>query len=261
MKRYRKVAHANLQRAFGDEWDERRRTETVRACFGHIGTTLMEFLWMPRLQGEAIDQRIGVEGQEHFEAAFARGKGVILVTAHFGNWEIMGPKLIRHGYKLNIISRDADDPGINQLINGIRQQAGEVIVGRKNSARPSLQALKRNEMLAILLDQNTWQGGIFVPFFGHPASTATGPAVLGLRSGAALVPVFCIRQPDRSHVIKVWPYIIPEPTGDQEGDVYRLTAELTRVIEMQIREVPDQWMWIHNRWKRQPGDEYPGKKK
>jgi KDO2-lipid IV(A) lauroyltransferase len=253
MKRYRLVARANLHRAYGHEWSEARIENVARESFRHLGITLVEFfLRQPRMTGEEIDREIRFEGREHYEAAFERGKGVILITAHYGNWEFMGPRLFRAGYRVSGVSRTADDPGLEQMIASIRTRWGLSQIPRRQAARQGLAALRRNEILAILLDQNTAEGGVFVPFFGYPASTATGPAVFALKTGAAIVPTFCIREADGTHRMKAWPPIIPTSTGDRAADVLRLTAEITQSIEVQIRERPELWCWLHNRWKLQP---------
>jgi KDO2-lipid IV(A) lauroyltransferase len=256
MPRYRRVALANLERAFGAEWSAARREAVARASFGHLGTTLVEFfLRQPRLTMEEVEREVRFEGREHFDAAFARGRGVLLITAHYGNWELMGPRLARAGYQVSAVSRTADDPGIEAMIESIRTRCGLRQIPRKQAAREGLAALRRNEILAILLDQNTLTGGVFVPFFGYPASTATGPAVFALKTGAALVPTFCLREADGTHTMRAWPPIYPEPTGDRQHDIEVLTARVTRVIEEQIRERPELWSWLHNRWKLQPTPE------
>ncbi|MGV3722140.1 MAG: lysophospholipid acyltransferase family protein [Actinomycetota bacterium] len=255
MKRYRLVARMNLARVYGDQWSEAEIERVARESFRHLGVTLIEFfLRQPRITGEEIDREVRFEGQEHYEAAFARGKGVILITAHYGNWELMGPRLHRAGYHVSAVSRTADDPGLEHMIESIRSRCGLQQIPRRMAARQGLAALRRNEILAILLDQNTAEGGVFVPFFGYPASTATGPAVFALKTGAALVPTFCIREADGTHRMKAWPPIYPTSTGDRAGDVLRLTAEITQSIEVQIRERPELWCWLHNRWKLQPTD-------
>ena len=255
MPRYRKVAMANLRRAYGHEWDETRIESCARASFRHTGMTLAEFfLREPRITAEEIDREVRFEGQEHYDAAFARGKGSLLVTAHYGNWEMMGPRLARAGYQVNAISRTADDPALERMIESIRTRSGLKQIPRRQAAREGLGALRRNEILAILLDQNTLEGGVFVPFFGYPASTATGPAVFSLKTGAAIVPTFCIREPDGSHTMRAWEPILPQPTGNRSLDVYHLTAAITHVIEQQIREQPELWLWLHNRWKLQPAE-------
>ena len=253
MRRYRVVALDNLRRAFGSEWSEDRIQATARESFRNLGLTLVEFLLrQPRIRPEEVLAEVEFVGKEHYEAAFERGKGVILITAHYGNWEMMGPRLAREGYQVNAISRTADDPGTEQMIESIRTRCGTKQIPRQKAAREGLAALRRNEILAILLDQNTAEGGVFVPFFGHPASTATGPAVFALKTGAALVPTFCVRNADGTHTMIAREPIYPESTGDRAEDILRLTAELTLTIEKQIRSRPDLWFWLHNRWKLQP---------
>jgi KDO2-lipid IV(A) lauroyltransferase len=255
MPRYRKVALANLRRAYGDEWTDARIEATARESFRHLGITLVEFfLRQPRITMEEVEREVRFVGQEHFEAAFARGKGAILVTAHYGNWEMMGPRLARAGYAVSAVSRTADDPGLENMIEAIRTRTGLRQIPRRQAARQGLAALRRNEILAILLDQNTLEGGVFVPFFGYPASTATGPALFSLKTGAALVPTFCLREADGTHTMKAWPAIYPEAAGDRSRAVQELTAAVTRVIELQIRERPELWFWLHNRWKLQPNE-------
>jgi Kdo2-lipid IVA lauroyltransferase/acyltransferase len=253
MRRYRVVALDNLRRAFGEEWTEAQIQATARESFRNLGVTLVEFLLrQPRIKPEEVLAEVEFAGKEHYEAAFARGKGILLITAHYGNWEMMGPRLAREGYQVNAISRVADDPGTEQMIESIRTRCGTKQIPRRKAAREGLAALRRNEILAILLDQNTAEGGVFVPFFGHPASTAAGPAVFALKTGAALVPTFCLRNADGTHTIIAREPIYPESTGDRAEDILRLTAELTLTIEKQIRSRPDLWFWLHNRWKLQP---------
>jgi KDO2-lipid IV(A) lauroyltransferase len=140
------------------------------------------------------------------------------------------------------------------MIERIRSHCGTEVIPRAEAARKGLAALRRNEILAILLDQNIQEGGIFVPFYGYPASTATGPAVFALKTGAAIVPTFCLREKDGTHRIRAYPPLYPEATGDRQADVFRLTARITAAIEHQIRQRPELWCWIHNRWKLQPAD-------
>lgn len=255
MRRYRRVARTNLTRAYGGVWSEAEIERVARESFRQLGITMVEFfLRQPTMTAEEIDRDVRFEGQEHYEAVFEQGKGAILVTAHFGNWEFMGPRLSRAGYVVSGVSRTADDPGLEHMITSIRTRWGLRQIPRRQAARLGLAALRRNEILAIVLDQNTAEGGVFVPFYGYPASTATGPAVFALKTGAALVPTFCIREPDGTHRMKAWPPIYPTSTGDRAADVKRITAEITQAIEVQIRERPELWCWLHNRWKLQPTD-------
>ncbi len=252
MRRYRRVAVANLRRAYAFTEDDPQLHRLARESFQHLGITLAEFwLRLPRLTQEEAEREIRFDGEHHYQEGHARGLGVVLVSAHYGNWELIGPRLSYAGYQVSGISRASDDAGMDQLIGRIRRRLCQQIP-RAKAAREGLAVLRRNEVLAVMLDQNTLKGGVFVPFFGHPASTAAGPAAFSLKTGAALIPTFCIRERDGSHTVRAWPPIYPCPTGNRDADVHRLTCELTRIIELQIREQPELWTWLHNRWKLQP---------
>jgi KDO2-lipid IV(A) lauroyltransferase len=251
MRRYRRVARANLQRAFGATRSPDEIERLARRSVQHLGRTLVEFLQVPHWGPAEIERQIDLIGMEHLDAALAQGRGVIGVTAHYGNWEFLGVRLAHAGYPLNVIVRDADDPTINALFGRIRRGCGFRAISRRGGLRPSLACLRRGEILAILLDQNAAEGEAFVDFFGSPAATATGPAVLAQRTGAVLLPAFDRRLPDGRHVTELLP-----PVGweglDDDCAIRGMTARLTRVIEQQIRADPEQWLWIHDRWKRQP---------
>jgi KDO2-lipid IV(A) lauroyltransferase len=251
---YRSVALSNLRWAFGNEWPEEKIVRVAREAFRNIGKSAIEFLRMPALTDSDILRLTAYEGREHLDAALARGKGCLLVTAHFGNWELMAARMSLDGYKLSVIARDADDADANRIINTIREDRGYRVFSRDGSMKPVLQALHRNEFLGILIDQNNTKG-IFVPFFGKLAATATGPAALARSTGAAIVPAFSIRQPDDTHLISLQPALNLEFTEDKEADLHRATALITAVVEQAVRDHPDQWLWIHNRWKHRPPDE------
>lgn len=251
MPRYRRVALANLRLAFGREWDEARIHRVARASFGHLATTMVEFfLHQPRWTAADVDRWLRWDGREHLDAALARGRGVILVMAHYGNWELFAPLLGRWGYPVHAIAREADDPGLNGVIQEIRTRWGAQVYSRRQGPRRALAVLRANELLVMHLDQNHADGGVFVDFFGHPAATATGAARLAHRTGAALVCAFGIRQPDRTYRMRFLPALLADGDAPVEAEIVRLTAELTRRIEAQIVAAPEQWWWLHNRWKR-----------
>jgi Kdo2-lipid IVA lauroyltransferase/acyltransferase len=253
LHQYRRVARANLRRAFGETWSEEEIGRMVRRNFRHCGQTLAEFMAMPHWTHREIEERVELRGTYYLEAALAQGNGALLVTAHYGNWELMATRIARAGYPVNVIARDADDPATNALINWIRGGCGYRVISRRYATRPSLECLRRNEALGILLDQNTSAGEIYVDFFGHPAATAPGPAILARRTGAPLIPLFDRRRADGTHVVEFHPPIEWVATGDREQEVLEITARLTQAIERQIRADPAQWFWIHNRWKTQKG--------
>lgn len=251
LPQFRAVAMENLERAFGGELTDAQRKDLLRANFRHYGQTLVEFLVMRRWTREQLERRVALRGLEKVDEALARGQGLIIVTAHYGNWELLASRTARAGYSVNVIARDADDPATNEIINSIRGDCGYRVISRRGSARPALEILRRNELLAILLDQNTISGAVCVPFFGFPAATAPGPAALARRTGAPIIPVFSRRETTGRHVATFLPPIDYELTDDKERDIYEITARVTAAIEAQIRADPSQWLWIHRRWKKQ----------
>jgi KDO2-lipid IV(A) lauroyltransferase len=254
LPRYRNVSIRNLTQVFGDEWTPERIERTARDVFRHIGMNLMEFLRFPSMRPEHLDEMVRVEGEEHAREALRRGKGVLAITSHYGNFELFGATFVHKGYPISVIARSADDEETNNLINGIRERMGYHVFPRKNAARQSIATLKRNEILGVLPDQNDVDG-IFVPFFGRPAATAIGPAYMALHTGAAILPAFIHREPDNTHVVKIFPPLEYEPTGDRAADLYNLTLAINQAIERAIREHPEQWFWLHNRWKKRPPEE------
>jgi KDO2-lipid IV(A) lauroyltransferase len=251
--RYRAVARRNLAAALG--WEAPRVEAVARQVFRNIGKTLVEFLRMPIMSPAEIRQLCELEGFEHVRAGLAAGRGVLLITGHYGNWELIAARLVAEGLRLNVVARDADDPATNAIINGIREQCGYRVIPRQSAPRGVLAALRRNELVAMLIDQNTIEGGEFVPFFGRLAATVTGPAVLALRTGAAVIPGFVVRRPDDTHVGVASPAVELPGTGDRERDVRELTGRLTALIEAQVRADPTQWFWIHDRWRHRPPEE------
>lgn len=254
--RYRKVAIKNLTQVFGEEWDNERIEHTALLMFQHMGMSLVEFLRFRVADPSRMDALVRVEGEEYAKAALAAGKGIIAVSAHYGNFELFGAAFARKGYPLSVIARDADDGPTNDFVNGIRERMGYRVFPRRNAARQSMAVLRRNEVLGVLPDQNDLDG-VFLPFLGRLAATATGPAYMALRTGAAVIPAFIHREPDHTHVVKIHPPLSYEATGDLHADVKALTLSINQAIETAIREHPEQWLWLHNRWKLRPPEESP----
>lgn len=244
--RYRRVALRNLQRAFPD-WTPAQVRATARRVFRNFGVGLAEFFKAPSLTREQIEQRLTVVGLEHLDAAFREGKGVLLITGHFGNWELMARYLCMRGYPIAVIARDADDKGTTELITTLRERSGYKVFPRGSAARAVLKALRANEAVGILPDQNA--GDVFVEFFGQKAGSVAGPAVFHLRTGAPLVPLFNVRLPGDFHRVEILPPMRFEPTGDAQADYQRVMQALHDVLESYVRRYPDQWLWLHDRWK------------
>lgn len=253
-RRYRTVAERNLQMAYGESLSDEERSRLVEQVFIHFAKSLMEFLVGDGLTPNDLHRMVTLVGEEHLQWCLRQGKGTLIITAHYGNWEIAARYLTQcRGYVLNVVARDADDSATTVLVNRIRELGGYRVIPRGQAARPVLQALKRNELVALLPDQNA--GDVFVPFFGRLAGTVAGPALLALRSGAPLLPVFCTRQPDNTYLFEMLPPLVVQPSEDKERDVREIMARITALIEQQIRKHPSQWLWLHNRWKTRPPEE------
>ncbi len=249
--RYRRVALKNLKLVYGEELDEATRVRMAKAVFAHFGQVAAEFVKLPQLTREVVDQLCDVDGEENLRAALAQERGVLLITGHFGNWEFLARWLSTHDYILNVISRRANDPKADQLLNETRRGSGAQVYNRGNSARAVLQCLKRKEIVGILPDQNA--GDVFVPFFGVRTGTADGPAVLHLRTGAPILFSWCYRVSDgRYRIVFETPYVMA-PSGNKEADVATVTATINARLESRVRMHPTQWLWLHDRWKSSPG--------
>lgn len=246
--RRRRMADRNLQAVFGDQLTPKQRREIVRNSVTNVAKTMMELIKLQWMGDDELKREASVEGLEHLDAALSRGNGVIIITAHFGNWEYAGAVLSVLGYPINGIARDANDPLTRDLINDARRSKGIRIFGRWD-ARHLLRALRNSECVAILPDQHAAEAAVRVTFLGRPADTATGPVTFALRTGAPIVPIFGYRQPDDHIRCKILPALELVKTGDRDADVIANVQLINDVIGDQIRDHPEQWLWFHNRWK------------
>lgn len=251
-KKQRERTISNLKMCFPD-WDDAKVRKTARQVFEHFGRTTMRFLRAFKTRPSNVDELTRDEGFEHLEAALAQGRGALVITAHFGNWEWAGLFLHHKGYEVSAIARDANDRTTTNLVNKIRAQEGVEIFPRGSAARPVLRSLAANRIVMILPDQN--HDELYVPFFGFPAGTVAGPAVLHLRSGAPMVTCFCFENETGGYTVRVSPIEIPPLVGERMEDAARIMTEVNAAIERIIREHPEQWLWMHDRWKlaRQKG--------
>jgi len=250
--RYRRMAIDNLTAAYDGRMSAKEVRWTARQVFRHFARGTMEFFYLLRLKPGELERMVDMKGTEHLDAALAKGKGCVILTGHLGHWEMLARRLANAGYKVNVIARDSDDVVMTGIARRIREGAGYRVLGR--NPREALMVLKNNEILGILPDQNA-VGGIKVEFFGQLASTAEGPAVFSLRTGAPLVPAFARRGSDGMYHAVIHPPLETPLTGDRDEDVRRLTQALTSRIEEEIRKDPTQWLWLHDRWKR-PNEKY-----
>jgi KDO2-lipid IV(A) lauroyltransferase len=239
-------AEARAERALGVSPSEARRI--LIGSFDHFGRAAAEFLRLPRMV-PLLGRYVEVQGEEHLRAALARGRGVLLLSAHLGNWEYGAAELARRGYPINALGAEQRDPGITDLIARIRSAAGLRPLGKGFDLKLALGCLRRGEALAILLDQDAKSRGIVSPFLGRPASTPIGPVKLAAKTGAVILPSQAIRLPDGvRHLLRILPPL-EEAGGEPLGGDLQASVDLcNRVLGEMIREHPEQWLWIYPRW-------------
>jgi KDO2-lipid IV(A) lauroyltransferase len=258
-RRWRRVGEFNLRLAFPD-LSASERARVLRGSFRQLGWQVAEFARFPRHSARSIEDVIGYDGLENYQAAVARGKGVLYLTAHVGAWELSSFSHSLHGYPLAYVNRPLDNPWVDALVNRYRSLGGNRPIDRRAAARAILEELGKGNAVGILMDQNVLEGdgNVFVPFFGTPASTTTGLARLALRTDAAVVPVFVLwDERKRTYRLRFEPAMELVRTGDDERDVAENTARFTRAIEDVIRKHPEQWLWIHRRWSTRPPGQPP----
>ena len=252
IKKRRQIALKNLQIAFGTQFTNSQQIEICKASFINVGKTCIEFLRFPKLNAENIWHEVSVEGAENLHAALAGGKGAIVFLPHFGNWELLS---LVYGAlipdRAKAIAFPLKNARLNTYIWRHREQMSLKLIPRKRAIRETLRALKNNEAVGFFADQNAGREGVFVNFLGKPASAVRGPVTLALKTGAALLFSISIRQPNDRHRVYISPPIHPTPSEDLERDVETYTTQMLKHLEAYIHKHPEQWLWLHNRWKTQ----------
>jgi KDO2-lipid IV(A) lauroyltransferase len=252
----RKKALQSLNIAFGKERKPHELKRIAIGAYQHLGRSFFEFLEFFYYHRLNQADYISVEGIEYLEEGLRRGKGIIFVSAHLGNWELLALHVASLGYPANIIARRINNEGINKLMLSLRQQNGVRVIMLKRRGRISknvFKALLNNQILGILMDQDARVDGVFVDFFGRPAYTPSGPVSLALATGATIIPGFIIRTADGRHQIQLSPPFDLKVTNNKKQDILTNTQALTKIIEDYVRRFPSQWVWMHRRWRRQPG--------
>jgi Kdo2-lipid IVA lauroyltransferase/acyltransferase len=249
----RRVGMRNLELAFPEKSVEERRN-IVRGVFTSLGRQLAEVCMFPRYTRENVSEIVVYENFQNFECARNRGKGVLYLTAHLGGWELSAFSHSLYGHPLGVVMRGMDNPYLDRFIQGLRTMHGNRAIDKDNFVRGLLAAMKAGETVGILMDTNmTPPQGVFVDFFGIPACTATGLARIALRTDAAVVPGFTFWDPAlRKYKLRFDPALKLIRTGNEEADIVANTAMFTKVIEEYVRRYPDQWLWVHRRWKTRP---------
>jgi KDO2-lipid IV(A) lauroyltransferase len=255
-RRLRCTAERNLRIAY-PESDGRWRERVLRQLYRHLGQHLAEFCLMSRYTVESARSLVRYAGLEHFLAARDRGRGVLVVTGHLGLWELSSFYHSLMGHPMSIVIRRLDNPLVDRMVNRIRCLHGNNVLHKDDFARGLLGAMRRGDTVGILMDTNmTPPQGVFVDFFGTPACTASGLARVAMRTEAAVLPGFLTwREEEQKYVLEFGECLDLVRTGDDEQDIINNTQICTTAIETWIRRFPEQWLWVHRRWKTRPAGE------
>ena len=252
-----RVGRKNLSIALPD-LNKSEQDEILRGCFESLGRQLGLVAHFKHFSPETVRDLLEMEGRENFDKAVATGKGVLMFTGHFGSWEIFN--LVPFAFadsQMNVLVRRIDNPLVEDFVEDLRTSFGGKTIDKKTSARAMFRLLQAGELLGVMADLNVQEReGVFVDFFGVPASTTTSLAKLALRTDAVVLPAFAIWQPEKGkYLLKLESPIEYQKTSDDTQDVRELTQKVTKIIEKYVRAFPEQWMWIHKRWNTRPPDE------
>lgn len=250
-RRHRKIAFDNMRIAFGREKDEHELNALIQANFIQLARLFLEIPSLMRLNRKNLDRYVTFSGLEHINKVMAAGKGMLLLTAHLGNWELMALAwALKSGRSCHVIARPLDYAPINRIMNEIRSATGNRVVDKDDSQALIRQLLQGKESIGILLDQNaSWYEGVYVPFFGKLACTNKGLALFALRYNTPVLPVFNYPRKDGRYEIMIEPPMDLIRSGDVTEDIMVNTERFNRVIEKHIRISPQSWFWVHRRWR------------
>ena len=247
--RRRKMAVDNAMMALG--FEREAAEEIVKHSAVRFGRMFMEVLSFPKISKDNIRQRVTMLGQEHLAAALDQGRGVVLITAHSGNWEMLGAALAMYGFPIVAVVQKQTNQAMDRFINEYRTLAG-MHVTYKTGVREMVSLLGENKIVGLLMDQDAKDQGVFTEFFGRVASAPQGPAALARLKNSPIVPAFITENPDGTHTAIIHPAMQMEKTANRDDDVLIMTKRLNRVVEDHIRAHPHEWFWLHNRWKTSP---------
>ncbi len=252
MNHRRAIGQKNLTIAFGHDISDLEKERILRSTFRNFGKLFVEVLHFPRMGNNYICKKVSILGKDNYIEAQNSGKGVLVLAAHFGNWEMASYAQSMVDAPINIVARPLDNPFLNGVVTKLRTMHGNKLLSTKDGLKQIIKALKNRETVAILMDQNTVRDqGIFVNFFGEPACTIPVIAVLALRYDVPVIPAFLVRTGYDTHTMHIEPEISILRTREALKDIRLNTANFNKIIEKFIRKYPEQWFWIHNRWKTQ----------
>ena len=254
-----RVSLENMRACFGGERTEAELRRLNRRMFRHFGRMLFEVPHILCLTEKNVERYVSLENQEYLTRALAQGKGVLVLTAHFGNWELMSAAMAVHHGGTAVVVRPLDFPPADRILEELRARFNTQIIPKQKGARRILEALRRGKPVGILLDQNVdWYEGVFVDFLGRTACTNKGLALIALKVGVPVVPAFSVRRPEGGYRVVFLPPVEAQRTGDPQRDVEDTTARYADVLARVIQAHPDHWFWFHRRWKTRNSCPLPG---
>jgi KDO2-lipid IV(A) lauroyltransferase len=260
LPKQKKTILGNMDVAFGNKMSNNEKTEAAREMATTMFKGFFECFYLASIFRSKVKGIANIEGRHHLDEALARGKGVITLSAHFGNFIILGSIMAQEGYPFHMVLKDPPSKPLARLFQKFRRSAGQQWITTtpwRECQKKIFRCLRKNEIICLIADEYKRRGGVEVDFFGYKTPTAVGPAVLSLRTGAALVPLFMVRQNDDTHKIIIEPALEFNLTGNQSEDIYQITSTFTQRIEQYIRKYPTQWLWLNRRWKRRSqGDKH-----
>jgi KDO2-lipid IV(A) lauroyltransferase len=248
--KHRKIAFNNLKESFKEKSDK-EIISIIKKLYKNIGKSFVEFVSLPKLNKERLLKLVKIEGKENLENAISKGKGVIVIVSHFGNWELVGAVYPLFGPS-SAVAFPQSNKWVDKLINKYRRATGLKILYTGNAIKDLIRSLRKKEIIGLLADQDAGGEGVFVEFFGRYASTHKGPVVLSLKTGAPVILTFLIREKDNTHRLVIEKEIDIVKTNNFEEDVKVNTTKWVKILEDYIRKYPEQWFWVHRRWKTKP---------
>jgi KDO2-lipid IV(A) lauroyltransferase len=250
----RKRTLSNLRLAFAGEKENKELRSLALRVFQNLGKNVVDAVRLKNMKWEDIDRIIEIEGLQHLDQAYRQGKGVIALTGHIGNFELLAAWFSLKGYRVSVIGRELYDPRLDRLLVENRERIGLENIPTTAGVKSIVKALKSGRALGVLADQDSSRvRGVFVDFFGIPARTPVGPILLPYKTGSPIIPMAIVRQGKNRYRIIVKPEVQLVFSEDREKDIVEVTQRCAKVLESIIREYPDQWLWMHDRWKSKPG--------
>lgn len=248
----RGVTLLNLQRAFDASTEKGERIRIGRRSYVNFAKSMVEFASLGRLKRETLEGLVRVTGIEHLDRCLRRGSGAVAVTGHFGSWELLGAAVAARNYPVDFLVGEQSNRLVDDVMNALRRAAGISVISKGIAARGVFKSLRRNRLVALLSDQDARKAGVFVDFFGEPASTFLGAAQFAYRMKCPLLSCFIIRRGDETHDAHFLPPIEANPENSRHEELLRLTAEHTKALEDYVTRYPDHYFWAHRRWKTRP---------